>query len=151
MFAYLPGPLVEKIPPSLKFDKNDLQEYTSSKFTSLPIIYGLHTIIIDCLSMIDCLKLVSPLFHQIFIFSPNESLRNYEKCFFFYLKSPFHSQDVQIFVIFPLLFHTSSIVKYKWEWNNYNVMNWLAQISRCHFWNNQKPFYINKLGRIIHN
>ena len=32
-------------------------------------------------------------------------------------------------------------------------MNWLAQISRCNFWNNSKTtlYYIIKFGKIIHN
>ena len=43
-------------------------------------------------------------FHQIFIFSPNDSPSKTEKCFLFHLKSSFHSRDVQIFVFlsFPL-------------------------------------------------
>ena len=41
-----------------------------------------------------------------------------EKCFLFHLKSSFHSQDIQIFVIFPLPFHTFQIQKNKWNWNN---------------------------------
>ena len=46
------------------------------------------------------------------------TFKNYEKCFLFYLKSSFRSRDIQIFVIFPLLFHTFQIQKGKWEWNN---------------------------------
>ena len=54
-----------------------------------------------------CLKLVSAIFYQIFIFSPNdrESFKNYEKCFLFHLKSSFRSQDIQLFVLFPSFPH----------------------------------------------
>ena len=64
------------------------------------------------------LKLVSGIFYQIFIFLPNEPFKNYEKCFLFHLKSTFRSQDIQIFVIFPLPFHTFQIQKDKWNLNN---------------------------------
>ena len=43
---------------------------------------------------------------------------NYEKYFLFHPKSSFRSQDIQIFVIFPLPFHTFQIQKDKWKWNN---------------------------------
>ena len=35
-----------------------------------------------------------------------KALKNYEKYFLFHLKSSFRSRDIQIFVIFSLLFHT---------------------------------------------
>ena len=71
------------------------------------------------------LKLVSAIFYEIFIFSPNEKkpFKNYEKCFLFHLKSSFGSRDIQIF---SLPFHTLQIQKAKWKWNNLDVMNWLA-------------------------
>ena len=54
-----------------------------------------------------------------FYFSQNDSpLKNYEKCFLFHLKSSFRSRDIQIFAIFPLLFHTFQIQKDKWKWND---------------------------------
>ena len=58
------------------------------------------------------LKLVSALFYQIFIF--------YQiiKCFLFHLKSSFRSQDIHIFVVFSLPFHTFQIQKNKWKWND---------------------------------
>ena len=37
------------------------------------------------------LKLVSAIFYQIFIFSPNDSPSKTMKCFLFHLKSSFHS------------------------------------------------------------
>ena len=64
------------------------------------------------------LKLVPAIFYQFFIFSPNEPFKNYEKCFLFHLKSSFRSQDIQVFVIFSLPFHTFQIQKDKWNWNN---------------------------------
>ena len=40
-------------------------------------------------------KLVSAIFYQFFIFSPNNSsLKNYEKCFLFHLESSFRSRDI---------------------------------------------------------
>ena len=48
-----------------------------------------------------CLKLVSAIFYQIFIFSSNDSLSKAMNNFFlFNLKSYFRSRDIQIFVIF---------------------------------------------------
>ena len=46
------------------------------------------------------LKLVFAIFYQIFIFHQiiALSIQNYEKCFFFHLKSFFCSRDIQIFV-----------------------------------------------------
>ena len=65
------------------------------------------------------LKLVSAIFYEIFIFSPNDiPSKTVEKYFLFHLKSTFHSQDIQMFVIFPLPFHTFQIQKNKCKWNN---------------------------------
>ena len=58
-------------------------------------------------------------FHQIFIFSQNDSpSKTVKKCFLFHLKSSFRSRDIQIFVIFYLPFHTFQIQKDKWKWND---------------------------------
>ena len=38
--------------------------------------------------------------------------------FYFNLKSSFRSEDIQIFVIFSLPFHTFQIQKDKWKLNN---------------------------------
>ena len=54
-------------------------------------------------------------FHEIFIFSPNDSPSKTEKCFLFHLKSSFRSRDIQIFVVFSLPFHTFQIEKDKWK------------------------------------
>ena len=48
------------------------------------------------------LKLVSAIFYQIFIFSPNDSPLKTIKCFLFHQKSSFRSRDMRIFVIFSL-------------------------------------------------
>ena len=65
------------------------------------------------------LKLVSAVFHQIFIFSLNDGTsKTVKNVFFFYLKSSFRSRDIQIFVFFPLPFHFFQIQKDKWKWNN---------------------------------
>ena len=62
-------------------------------------------------SALGILKLLSTDFYQISVFSPNDSPSKTEKCFFFHLKSSFYSQDIQIFVISPLPFHTFQIQK----------------------------------------
>ena len=62
------------------------------------------------------LKLVSTIFYQIFIFSPNDSLlKTMKKCFLFHLKSTFCSRDIQIFVIFSIPFHTFQLQNDKWK------------------------------------
>ena len=65
------------------------------------------------------LKLVSAIFYQIFIFSPNDSpLKTMKKCFLFHRKSSFLFRDFQIFVIFSLPFRTFQIQKGKWRSND---------------------------------
>ena len=64
------------------------------------------------------LKFVSAIFYQIFIFSPNDTPSKTVKNVLFHLKSSFCSQDIQIFVIFPLPLHTFQVQKNKWKWNN---------------------------------
>ena len=61
------------------------------------------------------LKLMSAIFYQIFIFSPNDSPLKTMKNVLFHLKSYVRSQDIQIFVIFFLPFHTFQIQKGKWK------------------------------------
>ena len=62
---------------------------------------------------------MSTIFYQIFIFSPYDSLlKTIKNVFFLHLKGSFHSQDIQIFVIFSLPFHIFQIQKDKWKWNN---------------------------------
>ena len=65
-----------------------------------------------------CLKLVSTIFYQIFIFPSNDRPSKTMKYILFYLKSSFCSQDIQIFVFFSLPFHTFQTQKEKWKWNN---------------------------------
>ena len=72
------------------------------------------------------LKLVSAIFYQFFIFSPNDSPLETEKCFLFHLRSSFRSPDIQIFVIFFLPLHSFKIQKGKWSGIIYDVINWLA-------------------------
>ena len=64
------------------------------------------------------LKLVSAIFCQIFIFSPYDNPSKTVKWFLFHLKGFFRSRDIQIFLIFPLPFHTFQIQKNKFKWNN---------------------------------
>ena len=56
------------------------------------------------------IKLVSAIFYQIFIFSPNDNPSKIEKCILFHLKSSLFLSS-QIFVIFPLPLHTFQIQK----------------------------------------
>ena len=72
------------------------------------------------------LKLVFAIFYQIFIFSPNDGPSKTEKCFLFHLKSSFRSQDIQIFVIFPLPFTFSRFKRTIGSEIIYDVMNGLA-------------------------
>ena len=53
-----------------------------------------------------------------YFFTKRRPFKNCEKCFLFHLKSFFRSRDIQIFVIFPLLFYTLQIQKNKCKWNN---------------------------------
>ena len=53
-----------------------------------------------------------------YFFTKRQPFKNHEKCCLFRLKSSFHSQDNQIFVIFSLPFHTFQIQKDEWKWNN---------------------------------
>ena len=72
------------------------------------------------------LKLVSAIFYQKIFFSPNDSPSKTEKCFLFHLKSTFHSQEIQLYVIFPLPF---LIFRFKSRSESriiYDVMNCLA-------------------------
>ena len=60
------------------------------------------------------LKLVFAIFYQIFIFSPNHSpSKSMKNVFLYHLKGSFRSQDIQIFVVFFLPFHTFQIQKGK--------------------------------------
>ena len=65
------------------------------------------------------LKLMSTIFYQIFIFSPNDSpSKTMKSVFLFHLKSSFRPRDIQIFVIFSLPLHNCQIQKDKWKQNN---------------------------------
>ena len=59
-----------------------------------------------CLFSLVSIKLVSTIFYQVYIFSPNDSP---SKCFLFYQKSSFSFRDIQNFAIFPIPFHFSQI------------------------------------------
>ena len=65
------------------------------------------------------LKLVSAIFIKFLVFHQMIALQKItEKCFLFYLKSPFRSRDIQIFVFFSFPFHIFQTQKNKWKWNN---------------------------------
>ena len=62
-----------------------------------------------------------------YFFTKWEPIKNYEKCFLFRLKSSYPSQDIQIFVIFSLLYQNFQIQKDKRKWNNlwYHELAWI--------------------------
>ena len=71
------------------------------------------------LGLSSSLKLVPAIFYQFFIFSPNDSpSESVKNVFLFHLKISFRSQDIQVFEVFSLPFHTFQIQKDKWKWNN---------------------------------
>ena len=73
------------------------------------------------------LKLVSAIFYEIFIFSPNDiPSKTVEKYFLFHLKSTLHSQDIHMFVIFRFLSTLSRFKRTNASGIIYDVMNWLA-------------------------
>ena len=70
--------------------------------------------------------------------------KNYKKCFLFHQKSSFCSQDIQIFLIFSIPFHTLQIQEDKWEWNNI-MMSWIGGLHNFEdiiSGITQKPLYI---------
>ena len=73
--------------------------------------------------------------------------------FLFHLKSSFRSQDIQFFLFFFPSFPLSKLKGTNGSGIIYDVMNWLAQICRCNFWNKSKTalYYIIQLGQIIYN
>ena len=73
--------------------------------------------------MMVILKLVSAIF---LYFTKRMYLKNYGKCFLFHLMSSFRSRNIQVFVIFFLSFHIFQIQRDRWNWNNYDVVKWLA-------------------------
>ena len=83
------------------------------------------------------LKLVSAIFYQFFIFSPNDSPSKTEKCFLFHLKSSFHSRDIQTFVFSPLLFHLFQIQKDKQRiiQKKSASSSWMLPCLVIFFWN----------------
>ena len=96
--------------------------YHTPTFISQPAItcskLTIETLEVGC-EICSKLKLVSAIFYQIFIFSPNDSpSKTIKNVFLFHRKSSFRSRDIQIFVIFSLPFHTFQIQKDKWKCNN---------------------------------
>ena len=98
-------------------------------------------------------KLVSAIFY-IFIFSQNDSpYKTMKNVFLFHLKSFFFVLEIFKFLFFPFLSTFSRLKKSNGSGIIYDVMNWLALICKCNFWNNSKTAlnYIIKLGQIIYN
>ena len=102
---------------------------------------------------INSLKACDRYFHQIFIFSPNDSpSKNMKKCFLFHLKSSFRSRDIQFFVFlsFP---HLQPVGHCFRGWSKINlkvhVINCLHQSSTTHFvryFEKEKRYYIETLS-----
>ena len=87
-----------------------------------------------------CLKLVSAIYDQIFIFSLNDSpSKTLKKCFLFYRKSSFCFQDIQIFVIIPAL---STFKRTNGSGTIYVVLNWLHKFADVIFRITQLPLYM---------
>ena len=95
------------------------------------------TVFSSCIMLIKGFKARVRYFHQIFIFSPNDSPSNYEKCFSFHLKSSFRSWDIQFFVFlsFPLFLPVGHCFR-GWSKINlkvYDVINCLNKNSITRF------------------
>ena len=100
------------------------------------------------------LKLLSAIFYQIFIFSPNDSLsKTMKNVFYFIKKTLFVLEIFNFFEIFPFLSKLSSFKRTNGSGIIYDVMHWPAKICRCSFWNNSKTALCNiiRLGQIICN
>ena len=65
-------------------------------------------------------------FFSIFFFTKWYPFNNYVKCFLFHLKSSFHSQHIQIFVVFSFLYTLSRYRRTNGSGIIYDAMNWLA-------------------------
>ena len=83
------------------------------------------------------LKLVSAIFYKMFIFHQMIALKNYEKCFLFYLKSSFRSRDIQIFV-FPSFRLFLPVIHCFRSWSKinlkvYDIINCLNKDLITHF------------------
>ena len=99
------------------------------------------------------LKLVSAIFYQIFISSPNDSpLKTMKNAFYFIEKALFVLEIFNFLKFFPLL---STLSRFKMTNGSgiIYVMNWFAWICRCNFCNSSKTalHYIIKLGQIIYS
>ena len=75
---------------------------------------------------VSSLKLLSTIFYQIFVFSPNDGFKIYEKCLLLHLKSSFRSPDIQIFAFLTFLSTLSRLKRTNGSGIIYDVMNWLA-------------------------
>ena len=75
---------------------------------------------------VSSLKLLSTIFYQIFVFSPNDGFKIYEKCLLLHLKSSFRSRDIQIFAFLTFLSTLSRLKRTNGSGIIYDVMNWLA-------------------------
>ena len=107
-------------------------------FTLLTLIFQLFLVILMLESNIWRLKnwfshnflwlkaCASYFLSHFYFFTKGWSLKNYEKCFLFHLKSSFHSRDIQIFVIFSFLSTLSRFKRANGGGIIYDVINWLA-------------------------
>ena len=99
--------------------KADIPIVFSARYTYSNCINCVVEIISIIILLANNLKLVSAIFYQFFFFFYRMiALQKLWKMFLFHLNSSLLSRDIQIFVIFPLPFHTFQIQKNKWKWNN---------------------------------
>ena len=94
--------------------------------------------ILSMLMFIRIVKLVSAIFLSFFLFFNKwKPFKNYEKCFLFNLKSPFHSGDIQIFMFLssPLFLPVSHWFRgwYKINLKVYDITNCLNKNLIIHF------------------
>ena len=100
-----------------------------------------------CIFCVNILKFVL----IIFIFYQMTALQTLWKMLFTSSKKLFSFSKYSKKI--PLLLQVFQIQKGNLKWNNLYIMNWLAWISICNFWNNSKTalYHIIKLGQVIHH
>ena len=87
------------------------------------------------LIVVNYIQTLCPLFY---IFLPNDNSSKIMENFLFNLSSSFCSLDIYMLVIFPFLYALSRFKRTNESGIIFDVMNWLAQLRRCNFWNHSK-------------
>ena len=84
-------------------------------------------------------------------FTGIKDFKNYGKWFLFHLKSSYNSsQDFSFFFFYPP-FHSFQVQRVRWNYNNYDNVNWFALISKCNIWDNSDTtLYLHiKIAKVI--